>query len=70
MALQEVRPSFGIDTDEFANCMRNGVILYGPKVEKLLHNGELFIQQVRNSDRTPLLSVLLSGKESEKGRGD
>jgi len=61
MALQEVQPAFGVDTDEFENCIRNGIIKYGTKVEKLLRTGELFVQQVRNSDRTPLVSVLIEG---------
>jgi len=59
--LKEIRPAFGKDTNEFSNCIRNGIIKYGPKVEKLLANGALFLQQVRNSSRTPLVSVLLEG---------
>jgi len=62
-ALEEVRPAFGIDNEEFSNCMRNGVINYGPRVEKLLHNGNLFVQQVKYSDRTPLVSLLLEGSQ-------
>jgi vesicle-fusing ATPase len=61
MALKEIKPAFGKDTNEFQNCMRNGIIKYGPKVDKLLQNGGLFVQQVRNSTRTPLVSVLLEG---------
>jgi len=60
-ALEEVKPAFGIDNDEFENCIRNGIINYGPKVEKLLKTGELFVQQVRTSNRTPLVSVLVEG---------
>jgi vesicle-fusing ATPase len=60
-ALEEVKPAFGIDTDEFESCIKNGIINYGPKVEKLLETGELFVQQVRNSSRTPLVSILLEG---------
>jgi len=60
-ALSEVKPAFGMDTDEFENCMRNGIINYGPKVDKLLQTGDLFVQQVRNSSRTPLVSLLIEG---------
>jgi len=60
-ALDEVKPAFGIDNDEFANCIKNGIINYGLPVEKLLKTVELFIQQVRHSSRTPVVSVLLEG---------
>jgi len=60
-ALDEVKPAFGVDTDEFENCIRNGIINYGITVEKLLQTGELYVQQVRNSSRTPLVSLLLEG---------
>lgn len=33
----------------------------GPTFEKLLATGQMFIDQVKNSDRTPLVSVLLEG---------
>jgi len=60
-ALREVKPSFGISKDEFENCKRNGIIRYGPKVDKLLKVCAEFIEQVRSSSRTPLLSILLEG---------
>jgi len=60
-ALREIKPMFGVDIDEFENCMRNGIINYGPHVNKLLTTGDTFVAQVRNSDRTPLVSVLLEG---------
>lgn len=60
-ALQEIKPLFGVDTDEFENCMRNGIINYGESIQRLLTTGDTFVAQVRNSDRTPLVSVLLEG---------
>jgi vesicle-fusing ATPase len=60
-ALDEVTPAFGVDEQEFENCIRNGIINYGPKVEKLLHSCSLYVQQVKNSNRTPLVSILLEG---------
>jgi vesicle-fusing ATPase len=60
-ALTEIKPAFGADNDDFANCVRNGIINYGPNVEKVLRSGRLFTQQVRNSERTPLVSILLDG---------
>lgn len=64
-ALKEVKPLFG--SDEFENYTRNGIIKYGPCVEKLINTGLTFIEQVRNSHRTPLVSVLLRG-ESGSGK--
>lgn len=61
MALNEIKPAFGVDIDDFENCMRNGIIHYSPKVTQLLADGKLFIQQVQNSKRTPLVSLLLEG---------
>eukprot|EP01118_Nematostelium_gracile_P014689 TRINITY_DN578_c0_g1_i1.p1 TRINITY_DN578_c0_g1~~TRINITY_DN578_c0_g1_i1.p1 ORF type:complete len:467 (-),score=154.22 TRINITY_DN578_c0_g1_i1:122-1522(-) len=61
MALKEVKPAFAVDANEFENCMRNGIINYGPNINKLLTTGDTFVEQVRNSDRTPLVSVLLEG---------
>jgi len=60
-ALREIKPAFGVDNDDFENCMRNGIISFGPKVDHLIGTGKLFVQQVRNSDRTPLVSVLIEG---------
>jgi len=60
-ALNDIKPAFGVETDEFENCMRNGIINYGPSVDDLLNSGKLFIRQVANSDRTPLVSILISG---------
>jgi len=34
---------------------------FGPSVSRVLTYGKLFVQQVRNSERTPLVSVLLEG---------
>jgi len=62
-ALEECKPNitFGLDEDQFANCMRNGIINYGAAVRRLLSTGATLIEQVRNSSRTPLISVLLEG---------
>jgi len=60
-ALTEVKPAFGMDRDEFESCISNGIVMFGPRVERLLHTGRLFVEQVRNSSRTPLVTVLLEG---------
>lgn len=39
----------------------NGIIRWGDPVSAVLDDGELLVQQTKNSDRTPLVSVLLEG---------
>lgn len=46
----------------------NGIIKWGDPVTRVLDDGELLVQQTKNSDRTPLVSVLLEG-EDEWGDG-
>jgi vesicle-fusing ATPase len=62
LALEKVKPAFGIDEDEFQNCQRNGIIKFSPRVNKLIYDGEMFVQQVRNSVRTPLICVSMIGQ--------
>jgi len=60
-ALQEVIPAFGVASDEFQGTMLNGIIDYGPSVENVVNAGQLYINQVKQSERTPLISLLLHG---------
>ncbi|KAI8834492.1 P-loop containing nucleoside triphosphate hydrolase protein [Chytridium lagenaria] len=60
-ALEEVRPSFGVAEGELQRCVQNGVIKYSAHVDRLLADGQIFVDQVRNSSRTPLVSILLHG---------
>uniref|UniRef100_A0A6B2KYK5 Vesicle-fusing ATPase n=1 Tax=Arcella intermedia TaxID=1963864 RepID=A0A6B2KYK5_9EUKA len=61
-ALQDVRPAFGVPEDTLAAHIRNGIIDYSPDFVQVFNSGKLFIQQVQNSDRTPVISLLLAGK--------
>mmetsp|Transcript_33212 Transcript_33212/g.93107 ORF Transcript_33212/g.93107 Transcript_33212/m.93107 type:complete len:736 (+) Transcript_33212:146-2353(+) len=61
-ALEENQPAFGMTSDEFENCAPNGIIDFGPEFVKLRQTIEMFVQQVENSDKTPLVSVLLEGR--------
>lgn len=60
-ALDEVRPSFGVAEAELKRCVTNGVIRFNNHVERILSDGQIFIEQVKNSTRTPLVSVLFHG---------
>lgn len=60
-ALEEVQPAFGVSKEELEQVVQNGIIHYGPVVDEILRSGELFVDQVRVSTRTPLVSILLHG---------
>ncbi|KAG9045474.1 transport between ER and Golgi ATPase protein [Tulasnella sp. UAMH 9824] len=61
MALDEVHPAFGVAEEELQQVIQNGIIHYAPHVQEILRDGQLFVEQVRTSARTPLVTVLLHG---------
>jgi len=61
-ALAEITPAFGVSEEELSNCLRGGIIHYSSYVENILNEGKLYVSQVRQSDSTPLFSVLLHGQ--------
>ncbi|KAG5648754.1 hypothetical protein DXG03_000101 [Asterophora parasitica] len=60
-ALEEVHPAFGVSEEELQQVIQNGIIHFDSVVDEILRSGELFVEQVRTSTRTPLVSVLLHG---------
>jgi vesicle-fusing ATPase len=64
-AIGETTPAFGNrDNDELQQCYSNGVYSFGKSFEDSWEALQRFCNQVKNSARTPLMSVLLEG-----GRG-
>jgi len=63
-ALDEVHPAFGVSDEELQQCVQNQIIPFASHIERILSDGQLFIEQVRKSSRTPLVSVLLHGPPS------
>lgn len=61
-ALEEIKPAFGIDNTNLNNSLRGGFYHYGERFEDLYKTGLNFINEIRNSKNTPLLTVLLEGK--------
>ncbi|KAK9720430.1 transport between ER and Golgi ATPase protein [Basidiobolus ranarum] len=59
--LEEVRPAFGISDTELQQCVQNHIIPFAPHVDRILSDGQLFVEQVKRSERTPLVSLLLHG---------
>lgn len=60
-ALEEVRPAFGVSEEELDSCLQGGIIRYSDNINAIISEGNLFVQQVRNSEKTPLVSVLMHG---------
>ncbi|KAL9547866.1 hypothetical protein MBANPS3_005962 [Mucor bainieri] len=60
-ALKEVQPAFGVSEAELQQCVQNHIIPFSPSVKQILTDGRLYVDQVRQSARTPLVSVLLNG---------
>ncbi|KAI5478765.1 vesicular-fusion protein Sec18 [Pseudohyphozyma bogoriensis] len=61
LALDEVQPAFGVNEEELQSVVQNGIIHFGEHVHNLLRDGKLFVEQVRSSQRTPLVSALIHG---------
>ncbi|WVO15682.1 hypothetical protein L204_103343 [Cryptococcus depauperatus] len=60
-ALEEVQPAFGVSEEELQQVVANGIIHYSARINEILKDGALLVEQVRTSTRTPLVSVLLHG---------
>ena len=59
-ALKEVIPAFGLDQTEFDN-LRGNITPFSKDFQKVMHTLKQFVAQVQNSERTSLLTVLLTG---------
>jgi vesicle-fusing ATPase len=60
-ALAEVTPAFGAAIENLEAARRGGVIDYGDAFKHLQSTLRALVAQVQQSERTPLLSVLLEG---------
>ena len=63
-ALEDIEPKFGAKSQELKAYYRNGFVPYGDSFDMLMGTLERLVEQVRVSDRTPLMSVLLQGPPS------
>ncbi|CAG02081.1 unnamed protein product, partial [Tetraodon nigroviridis] len=57
----DIKPAFGTNQEDYSSYIMNGIIKWGDPVTHVLDDGELLVQQTKNSDRTPLVTVLLEG---------
>lgn len=60
--------AFGTNQEDYSSFIMNGIIKWGDPVTHVLDDGELLVQQTKNSDRTPLVAVLLEGEEGAELR--
>eukprot|EP00971_Amphidinium_carterae_P291111 5780451-Amphidinium_carterae.1 len=61
-ALEEVKPAYGQHSDELARCVPLGIIYYSETFKDCCRTGMSLVEQVKNSAKSPLLTVLLSGR--------
>lgn len=61
LALADVEPKFGAKSQELKALYRNGFVPYGESFDFLMSTLDRLVEQVRNSEKTPLMSVLLQG---------
>jgi len=61
-ALQDIKPAFGVPEESLQTYISNGIINYSSFFNELYDSARLFINQVNNSSKTPMISILLHGK--------
>ncbi|CCH62266.1 hypothetical protein TBLA_0G03290 [Henningerozyma blattae CBS 6284] len=60
-ALQEVTPAFGISEEDLKSCVEGGIIRYSEKIDSILKNGDRYVRQVKESEKSRLVSLLIHG---------
>ena len=60
-AFGEIQPMFGLNSSELENCIQFGMINYGVNYEILSSKISALFEQIKNSNSSSLLSVLLEG---------
>eukprot|EP01129_Flabellula_baltica_P016303 TRINITY_DN861_c0_g1_i1.p1 TRINITY_DN861_c0_g1~~TRINITY_DN861_c0_g1_i1.p1 ORF type:complete len:715 (-),score=150.75 TRINITY_DN861_c0_g1_i1:24-2168(-) len=61
-ALNEVRPAFGVSDYALESAIRNGFVRFSEDVENLYNRGHVFIEQLKDSSRSDIVSLLLFGE--------
>lgn len=60
-ALEEVKPAFGASTESLEAYRTHGILNCGETFDHLMNTLRTLVQQVQNSEKTPLLTCLLEG---------
>ncbi|CCE79480.1 Piso0_001545 [Millerozyma farinosa CBS 7064] len=61
LALNEVKPAFGVNEEDLTDAAPHGIIPYSPRINVLFEKGQSFIDEVRSSETERLISILLHG---------
>mmetsp|Transcript_18571 Transcript_18571/g.27214 ORF Transcript_18571/g.27214 Transcript_18571/m.27214 type:complete len:755 (-) Transcript_18571:411-2675(-) len=61
-AMNDVEPKFGAKSTELKAMYRNGFVTYGQSFDMIMGTMTRLVEQVRTSEKTPLMSVLLQGQ--------
>lgn len=61
LVLTEAKPAFGGHAADFEQCVSRGIMAYSHDFESALRTCSGLVNQVRSSDNTPLLMLLLHG---------
>ncbi|CAG9799789.1 unnamed protein product [Chironomus riparius] len=57
----DVKPAFGAAAEMLDNFLQRGIINWGAPVSHILEDGALYTEQVRTSETSSLISILLEG---------
>jgi len=60
-SLRDIKPAFGKKDDDFEGCIRHGIVPYSSEFEGIMRTCKGLLEQVRTSENTPILSILLEG---------
>eukprot|EP00920_Eleutheroschizon_duboscqi_P026202 GHVT01064750.1.p1 GENE.GHVT01064750.1~~GHVT01064750.1.p1 ORF type:complete len:640 (-),score=159.32 GHVT01064750.1:987-2906(-) len=60
-AMDEVKPVYGVQEDQFERCLRGGIIRFGPSLDRFLDSAHQLTKVVSEGD-TAILSVLFYGE--------
>ncbi|XP_071509886.1 vesicle-fusing ATPase-like [Diadema antillarum] len=58
----DIKPSFGVSSENFDKYILNDIINWGEPVQRVLDDGALVVRQTKASDRVPLASMLMAGR--------
>ncbi|KAK9089267.1 hypothetical protein Scep_028349 [Stephania cephalantha] len=61
LALHEIVPAFGASTDNLERCRVNGMVDSGVRHKGIYEKAMLLVEQVRGSEKSPLVTCLLEG---------
>jgi vesicle-fusing ATPase len=64
MLTRPSRPAFGTDESELEDTLVYGIIHFSPYIQPIINQGLVYVENVRQNERTRLMSVLISGPEA------